>query len=163
MHSKLLEEEEEEEQEKAEQQEEVLLKLARLRDESRRGFGIISKGHNNLTLLHVAQKLFLRKTLWCRQSMYDVMDHFNNCHSMKPMCVHVTEITRVKQNAAQYNRILVCCCFYAWFHSKVQMTGTTRGGCLAKEGKENLSRLLPACSGEHSRGKISDWGPSVSH
>lgn len=93
--------------------------------------------------------------------MYDVMDHFNNCHSMKPMRVHVREITRVKQSATQYKRILVCCRFYAWFHSKVQMTGTTRGGCLAKEGKENLARLLPAYSGELSRGKRSDWGSSV--
>lgn len=43
--------------------------------------------------------------------MYDVMDHFNNCHSMKPMCVHVTEITWVKQNATRYNRILVLLLF----------------------------------------------------
>lgn len=78
--------------------------------------------------------------------MYDVMDRFNNCHSRKTMRVHATEIIWVKQSAARYKRILVCCCFYAWFCSKLQMTSTTRGGCLAEEGKENLARLFPACS-----------------
>lgn len=58
MHSKLQEEEEEEEQGKEEQQEELLSKLAGARDKSRQGFCIISNGHNNMTLLHGAEKIF---------------------------------------------------------------------------------------------------------
>lgn len=42
------------------------------------------------------------------------------------------------------------------------MTGIFRGGCLAKEVKENLARGLSACSWELSRGKGLDWGQSVS-
>lgn len=42
---------------------------------------------------------------------------------------------------------------------KVPMTSPLRGGCLAKEGKENLARGLPVYSREFSTGL--DWGQSV--
>lgn len=61
-----------------------------------------------MTLSHVAQKIF-EEGLWYIQNMYDVMDHFNNCHSRKTMCTHVTEITWVKQSATQSKKTLVFC------------------------------------------------------